>query len=312
MKTVIAPWGRGYEAAALDEIANLWNRNAIRRHAFFPWTGEFLRRVWSIGDMLSRGCLLEARQEGVLVGFIHVSWMHEEFYSPAGSVEALLVDAACRGQGIGTSLLLEGIDVLKRIRPALWFVDAMGAWPCGFLYTALADGSERSGVFRNEPGLARLFSRVGFRKVRPSFVMRAPVLAGIPPPSPPEGTSVHLGQRSHVTWLDRVFRARDLWDHVLVDRYEHVLSRAIFGRMPGESQVEGKTIFSLFGVNTPEHLRGKGWAGHNIHLLRHHIATLGGHLIELHVYADNTPALALYRRAGFEEVAETMMMYLDI
>lgn len=310
MKTVIAPWTRGYEAEALDEVATLWNRNATGRHAFFPWTGALLHRVWLACDMVSASRLLEARIDGRLVGFAHCSWMHEYGYPYAGAVEAVLVDAEHRGKGIGAALLARGLAVLRLVEPGLEFVDALGAWPCGFLYTCLADGSERSGVFSSEPALTALFAGAGFRPAKKSLVMRAPAAAG--GGSPPSGTGVRINRRGLGTWLDRVFRARELWDHNLVDWRGDVLSRAIYGPMPGESLAEGRVVFSLFGVNTPDHLRGRGWGGRNIALLLGHVAKLGGDQVELHVYADNTPALALYRRAGFVEVADTTMMHLPL
>ena len=310
MKIVIAPWERGFGEEALDEIAGLWNRNAGSRHAFFPSTGALLRREWLAGGMVSTSRLLEARLDGRLVGFAHFSWMREHGYPHAGVVEAILVDAEFRGKGVGTTLLARGIEALRGIEPGLAFVDALGAWPCGFLYTCLADGSERSGVFSGEPALASLFFRAGFREARRSLVMRAPAVASgrVPPP----GIGVRVSRRGSDTWLDRVFRARECWDHDLADRRGDVLSRAIYGHMPGESLAEGRTLFSLFGVNTPTHCRRRGWAEHNIGLLLGHVAGLGCDCVELHVYTDNVPALALYRRTGFTEIADTAMMHLPL
>jgi predicted GNAT family acetyltransferase len=106
-----------------------------------------------------------------------------------------------------------------------------------------------------------------------------------------------------------VFRGRELWDHELVRSDGHLLSRAIFGFMEGESRHEGQAIFSIFGVNTPLDQQGRGFAGVNLSHLLAHVRGLGGETAELHVYADNQPALAVYRRLGFQPVAETMMMH---
>lgn len=306
MGIVITRWERGYGAEALARIADLWNRNATRRHGFYPWNGALLNRVFLSGNMEANGVLVGAWLDERLVGFIHVSAMDEPFYPRAGAVEALLVDEPHRGRGIGASLLAEGLACLETSFPGLEFVDAMGAWPCGFLYTVLSDGSERSGVFSDEEGLAGIFRRFGFEPVRESLVMRAdPTLAD---PRPFPGARVDICRRREDSWLDRVFRARELWNHNLHDARGALLSRAIFGQMPGESLREGKTLFSLFGVNTPARERNRGYAGVNLSLMMRHIADLGGDGVELHVYADNKPALAVYRGLGFTEVASTTMM----
>ncbi len=98
-------------------------------------------------------------------------------------------------------------------------------------------------------------------------------------------------------------------DHALVRQDGRILSRAIFGFMEGESRQEGRAVFSLFGVNTPFDLQRCGYAGMNLSNLMAYVKKLGGDVLELHVYADNPPALRLYESLGFRPLAETMMMH---
>ncbi|MDR0363207.1 MAG: GNAT family N-acetyltransferase [Planctomycetota bacterium] len=308
MTVRISPWVRGTDSAALEEVADLWNRNAQDRHAFYPWTGALLGRVIGQGYLPDcGGRAFEARDDDVLVGFIHITTMREFGYPPAGSVEALIVDAQYRRRGIGSELTREALGWLESLYPDIVHVDAMGAWPCGHMYTVLADGSERSGVFSSESALYRLFERFDFEPVRKSLIMRVPTTRA--QSRLLFGGQTLIERRNTCTWLDQVFRARELYDHNLYDRIGYLLSRAIFGYMPGESMREGKKIYSLFGVNTPEGRRNKGYASANLSLLLKHIGQIGGDLVELHVYADNLPALALYRRLGFKKVADSMMMH---
>ena len=310
MKITIGGWSRGITPEALDEIAVLWNRNAPGRHGFFPWTGEQLSHAFSAKNLFAASRLVEARADGALVGFSHVTWMREYGYPPGGAIEAILVDQAFRRKGIGMALLRSSLSILSAAAPGLALVDALGAWPYGFLYTTLADGSERSGVFSRDSGLQHLFRQAGFQDERKSLVMRAKTDqgAGIVPID----MVVDVRKRNGATWLDLVFRNRELWDHNLYDVDGAPLSRAVYGFMPNESKQEKQIIYSIFGVNTPAHCRGRGLAGINIRHLLSHLKRLGADFAELHVYADNDPAVALYRKCGFEVVADTMMMLKDL
>ena len=295
---------------SLEQVARLWNNNAAGRHAFFPWTAELLRRLLTDERGAPVGHLLlavDAKDEAV--GFLHYNQVIEDGYPWAGVIEAVLVDAPWRGHGVGTALLdaaLRDMDTF-RLRPD--FVDALGAWPFGYAFNALADGSERSGVFLSEPAVYRLFRRAGFEPVRKSIVMRS-VLSEAAFRETPDNCGYHIEKRSERTWLDRVFRGRELWDHDLC-RFQdgRVLSRCIFGFMENESRHEKQAVFSVFGVNTPADMQRKGYAGVNISHLMRHLIQMGGEVLELHVYADNTPALALYTSLGFKPIAETAMMH---
>ncbi|MCD8141433.1 MAG: GNAT family N-acetyltransferase [Planctomycetaceae bacterium] len=307
MNLTIEAWSKPCTADSLDRIAQLWNNNAAGRHAFFPWKGELLQRLLTAhGNPL--GSMFAAWDGDALVGYVHVNPVVEDGYPVVATVEAILVDAAYRKKGIGGCLLQGAISAAERFRPRPQFMDALGAWPFGYVYNTLADGSERSGVFLDNAPLYRLFRRAGFDPVRKSFVMRADLHGTVARPNPP-GTGFYIGRRSEFTWLDRVFRGRELWDFDLAREDGRILSRAIFGFMENESAREGKIIFSLFGVNTPREFQNKGYGTINLSNLMTHVRDIGGEALEIHVYADNVPALALYDRLGFKPVAETMMMH---
>ncbi len=299
----------------LAAVAALWNANASGRHAFLPWTAELLAE-FLVPDGYPVGTLLTAQWHegaagetaGECAAFAHVNEVREDGYPHAGAVEALLVDERHRGRGVGTALLRRALEITDSYRPAPALVDALGAWPFGYAFTGLADGSERSGVFVHDTAAYRLFRRAGFEPVRKSIVMRASLARAEGRPFPP-GMAFAIAKRTQRTWLDRVFRGRELWDHELLGRDRRILSRGIFGFMEEESRREGRALFSLFGVNTALDVRGRGYAGVNLSHLMAHVRDLGGEEMELHVYADNTPAIRLYAGLGFRPVAETMMMH---
>lgn len=293
----------------LVEIARLWNSNAAGRHAFFPWTGALLGRLLRDERGRAVGAFAVARgADGELAGFVHFNQVLEEGYPNAGVIEGLLVDSGHRRRGIGGALLEAALGRIRGFLPRPVLVDAMGAWPFGYGFNTLADGSERSGVFVDEPGLYRLFRRAGFLPVRESRVMRVETALARMKPTP-VGAGFYIARRTDRTWLDRVFRGRELWDHELARYDGRVLSRAIFGLMDGESHREKRAIFGVFGVNTPHDFQKKGYASANISQMLAHIRSIGGEVAELHVYADNEAALALYEGVGFKTVAQTVMLH---
>ncbi len=293
----------------LGEIARLWNGNATARHDFFPWSAALLARLLvPAGNPTGRFLTAHHRPSNALIGFIHCNQLREDGYPRAGVVEAVMVDAPYRRHGVGAALLAAALRTMETFRPRPDIVDALGAWPFGYAFNTLADGSERSGVFMNEPDVYRLFRRAGFEVVRQSRVMRADIRGSRPRPIPP-GCGFHIAKRTENTWLDRVFRGRELYDHALSRQNGQLLSRAIFGFMEAESRHQGQAVFSLFGVNTPYDQQRKGYAGINLSRLMEHVRTIGGESIEIHVYADNQPALALYDGLGFATVADTLMLH---
>jgi ribosomal protein S18 acetylase RimI-like enzyme len=302
-------WANKFSPRLLEEMAALWNHNAVGRHSFQIWTREALEGLLTDGKGWGIGAILAARlPSGELAGWIHVSLSAETHCLRTGVVEMLLVDRRSRRRGLGGRLLAEGLVFLAGQNPPPVIVDALGAWPYGYVYNSLADGSERSGVFLSEPELLRLFRRAGFSAVRRSLVMRADLTASRPLRLP-SGTRINCSPRRSRTWLDQVFRGRELWDHNLEFPDGEVLSRAIFSFMKGESQTEGRRIFSLFGVNTPADRQRLGYARANLTNLMAEVAARGGNFLEIHVYADNEPALALYRDLGFRQLGETVMLH---
>lgn len=311
MDITIGLWNKGLSAGCLDEIAALWNTNAAGRHGFFPWSGKLLAQL--LPDEIGfTGLLLEARADGRLIGFCAGGSLHEPEYAFSATIEALLVDRAWRGQGVGTTLLRSAVRLLRRRWPRPLFIDAMGSWPNGYAFSTLADGSERSGVLATDKDLYRLFRREGFAVVRKSLILRAANTNPLAAPQPiPKNTMVYIRRRGRDTWLDRAFRGRTLWNHELT-RGGKTISRAIFGLLDDVSRAEGKIVFSLFGVNTAPQHRRKGLGRINISNLMAYTAKLGCEMTEVHVYADNEAALALYRALGFSPVGETIMLQLPL
>lgn len=297
----------------LPETVALWNASAADCHGFYPLTEDIFRRhvLWSPGFSPER--LIVAGYHGALVGLLHYDIVDVFPYPRAGVISAVMVHPDYRQNGFAAAMLQEAVERLERQGVAM--IDALGAWPYSSYYVGLIDGSERAGVDLRNSAAQWLFSRAGFRKRRPSLIMRAP----IPPASAlaeepellarPSAELVYCQPRDgKTTWLDRAFRHWQAFDHVLLNEHGRVLSNAIYARMDGYSEYVGKEVYSVYGVNTPEFCRRQGYAAENLRRMQARLASLGGQEMEIHTYADNFPAIRLYESVGFRKIGETVIM----
>ncbi len=290
-------------------LSELWNVALRDAYGFFPLTPTRLATRIFEEPRFRAERLLFAFLDGRPAGFLHWDLVAEPYYAQAAAVEVVGVTPELRGKGIGAALLGRALEGIARTNAC--FVDAWGTFPYTPFYSTLIDGSERSGPFLTDSELLAFFERHGFRRDRESLIMRRD-LRHLPPEEPgrsPDASVLTSASRSgKTTWLDFVFRGWSLRDRFLVRPDGQILSRAITARMDGLSGHTGRERHALFGVNTPESLRGEGHATRMLRELLFTLAAEGADEVELHVYADNTPAVHLYRRCAFEEIARTTVM----
>jgi ribosomal protein S18 acetylase RimI-like enzyme len=290
----------------LKAFTRLYNGTQFEQHGFFPVTPERVRERIVQSPWFDPHLLLLAEVGGEAAGFAHGAVLREPCHEEGGVVEAIGVLPSCRNRGIGRRLmdeLLQRLDDRGANR-----IDGGGTFPFSPFYTTWLDGSERSGpATDNEPAL-RLFAGCGFRPVRYSKIMRAD-LSERTATGGADGLRLLTRPRAAAGWLDHVFRGWALHDSELVGTLgRKALSRAIYGRMSDLSVHEGRELYAVFGVRTPEALRGHGYATAHFHRLMAHLRSLGGEAAELHVFSDNEPALRLYRRVGFVVTGETVTL----
>ncbi len=255
--------------------------------------------------------LLLARDHNRVVGMLHMDTVRNPYFDHAGVVEMICVDPEYRGRRVATNLLRRAMRIFREQGGIM--LDGFGSWPYSPFYTTLIDGSERSGVFLQNPGMLRLFEQAGFKRSRESLVMRVslgdlPALTDNRQKTARQLVLQHRRREYKDDWLDFVFRGWHMQEHCLFDTAGRMLSRAIFCRMQGPSDYSGRELYALFGVNTPECFRGRGYAYINLWHLLSHLQASGADEVELHVYADNIPAIGLYRSLGFRDIGRTVSL----
>lgn len=293
-----------YEVGMDEAIAQLWNESLFDTHGFFPITAEFFHQNVIEKSRFRPEFFLIASDGGKYVGMIHFDIVEEDPYEKAGVISMLLVHPSCRCEEYGEKLLKEAIHKLERNGVKL--IDAGGAWPYSPFYAGIIDGSERAGVAADNRAALWLFDKYNFIRDRESIIMQVDLKKHQITTEDP--LVYYQSRQGQQTWLDRVFSSWTLYDHAMLADTGLLLSRAIHARMDGLSDFTGKEIHSIFGVSTPIALRGKGLATKNIVLLLSRLKESGADTAELHVYADNRPAINLYERCGFHEIGRTFSL----
>ena len=312
-ETELRPLKQGLFSDEVDQVVRLWNVAAAEAYGFYPLTPKTFRTQIIKTQRFQSSNLVLAAQDSNLVGMLHLDVVSEAPYAQAGVIEILAVHPDHRRAGIGRMLLQHGIQQLcNRNAP---FIDALGAWPYSPNFAGLVGGSERSGPLASDAAMLGLLQSQGFKRTRESLIMRLDLKRYKADPyagSSPSQVFLATPRSERRSWLDYVFRTWQLTDHSMTTGDGKPLSRAITARMDNLSNHTGRERYALFGVNTPDPLRKKGYATKH---LRHVFSALrhkGAEEVELHVYADNVPALRLYETLGFREVARTVSLRLDL
>ncbi len=296
---------KAYNDSLIPAITDIWNKSMTEEYGFFPITPEQLKNHYNSSQRFAPERVLLAMYGDTPQGFIHYDLVNEPGYDRAGVICALCVLPEYRLQGVGDKLLSRAIQNLELQN--IKFIDAAGAWPYSSFYATIIDGSERAGINENNHGAKWLLSNYYFYPGRRSYTMKKDLTMNKPFNILPQ--YIYTGSRKGCsTWLDHAFREWELFDHELLDKNGRILSRCIYSRMDGISDYQGRECYSLFGVYTPPEFQGMGYATANLKLLCNTLTEEGVEEIELHVYQDNTPALKLYRRIGFKEIGETVIM----
>lgn len=312
----IRSFKHGFFASDLTKVVNLYNVSMISVYGYHPVTIEQFedRIVKSI--KFKPHLFLVAHIGDDIVGMCHGAVVREAGQGDAGVIEMVAVHPKHQSRGIGTSLVLETLKLLRK--EGVSYVDGGGTYPFSPFYSTMLDGSERSGPEITNKSFLKILEKMGFKYGRRSLIMRANLSAGLPPLSDELQDILKAShysveaRKAKNTWLDFVFRGWALNDSSLFDSSSReLLSRAIFGLMPGLSRFEKKNVYAVFGVNTPANKRCKGLATVHFRELRKYLKSIGGSFMELHCYEDNLPAIKLYEKSGFQEVGRTVSMQLQ-
>ncbi|MFD9646700.1 GNAT family N-acetyltransferase [Streptomyces sp. NPDC059082] len=236
------------------------------------------------------------------VGSVHLA-TDQTFGTASGLIDRLRVDEPDRGRGRGTVAALAAEEVLR-------------GWGCGEVQISVPAQAEAAvRMARARGGTERSRNMV---KELPAEPPRLPEGFGHRPVTEAEFDDWSAKSRAAFaqSWIDRgvpeeqaLAKAEDSGRRFLPQglatpgatisvavRDEQVVGFLWVGRLEREP---GKGTGFVFEIEVVEEQRGKGY-GRGLMLLAEHIALEAGErLIELHVFAGNTPAIRLYESLGY-------------
>ncbi|MFF7777911.1 GNAT family N-acetyltransferase [Streptomyces tanashiensis] len=236
------------------------------------------------------------------VGSVHLA-TDQAFGTASGLIERLLVDEPDRRRGRGTVAALAAEEVLR-------------GWGCGEVQISVP--AEAEAALRMARSLGYTERSRNMLKELPSEPPRLPEGFGHRPVTEAEFEEWSAKSRAAFaqSWIDRgvpeeqaLAKAEDSGRRFLPQglatpgaaisvavRDGQVVGFLWVGRLEREP---GKGTGFVFEIEVVEEQRGKGY-GRGLMLLAEHIALEAGErLIELHVFAGNTPAIRLYESLGY-------------
>ena len=231
-------------------------------------------------------------------------WVRDSAFAlVAGADLSLVVHPAARRRGQGRALL---DAVLAEVDP----------------------GELRAWSHADHPGAARLAATHGFDRVRELWVMRRPASAPLPDVGAPEGITIRAYRPSDDQQLLQV-NAAAFSDHPEQGAMDAAnlavrMSEPWFdpagllvaedgdGTMLGFhwTKQHSPELGEVYVVAIAPEAQGRGLGGVLTLAGLHHLADRGVREVLLYVESDNRPAIAVYRRLGFDHAArDTHVMY---
>ncbi|MFH8839978.1 GNAT family N-acetyltransferase [Streptomyces sp. NPDC017868] len=236
------------------------------------------------------------------VGSVHLA-TDQAFGASSGLIESLLVDAPDRGRGRGTVAALAAEEVLR-------------GWGCGEVQVSVP--AEAEAALRMARSLGYTERSRNMVKELPTEPPRLPEGFAHRPATEPEFEAWSAKSRAAFaqSWIDRgvpeeqaLAKAEESGRRFLPQglatpgvtvsvgtRDGQVVGYLWVGRLEREP---GKGTGFVFEVEVVEGERGKGYGRALMLLAEQHALEAGERLIELHVFAGNTPAIRLYESLGY-------------
>jgi GNAT superfamily N-acetyltransferase len=293
-------------------LVELWNRQTGRRALTQPMSLIQLEECVFSKPYFDRHGLLVAKEDDRLVGFAHAGFAASpdglRLDTEVGAVHLVVVAEHPQREIIARGLREQCESYLvSRGARTLW---AGCVQPAHGFYLGLYGGSESPGVLESDADSVTLFRNAGYVDVDQHVILQRQ-LASFRPPV--DRKQVQIRRQYHVesevnppsaSWLEA-------WAMEPFDRVRYRLFKRGGGEACGSVMTRCRGCLSddssagtigLDGLHIPPEQRGQGLGAFLLAEALRSVQGTGAQLAEVQIADRNPPALALFKKLGFQQV----------
>jgi GNAT superfamily N-acetyltransferase len=299
-------------------LVELWNRQTSRRALTQPMSLLLLEEWVFNKPYFDRYGLLVAKEDDRLVGFAHAGFAASadglRLSTEAGAVNLVLVAEHPQREIIARGLLEQCESYL--VSHGARTLSAGCVQPAHGFYLGLYGGSESPGVLESDADSLALFRNNGYTEVEQHAILQRH-LANFRPPV--DRKQVQIRRQYYVesevnpaatSWLEAwTMEPFDRVRHRLFKRGAEEACGSVMTRCRGcLSGNSSAGIIGLDGLHIPSEQRGQGLGAFLLAEALRSVQGIGAAVAEVQIAQCNPPALALFKKLGFQQVDRGWML----
>ncbi len=311
---------RAFRNTDPPQLAEIWRAHSNHRGWMQPMSAAVLERFVFSRPSFDRQGLIVAVDEAKVLGYAHAGFgwsVDGSTLSTDQGVTCLVLMRPEAPASVAAELVARSEIYLRQCGAAMLF--GGGNYPMAPFYFGLYGGSEPSGILDSDPRMQAVFEDAGYQVVKRSLVLHRD-LAQFRPVVDRQQLQIRRQSRVECivdpptkTWAEAAaFEPLERTQFMLLSRAGTAAATVDFWSMETMIGAWGVHAVGIVGLEVLQADRRQGLATHLLgEALRQLHAQQGVSLAEVHVPEDNAPALALFRRLGFEQVDRSVVYRKD-
>lgn len=303
-------------------LAEIWHSHPPTRGLIQSTTPAVLERLVFSKPYFDRQGFIVAEEDGQAIGFVHAGFGccddGSALSTQCGATCMLMVAPHVDRAEIAVELLAQSENYLQRGGATTLYGGS--TYPVDPFYQGLYGGSELSGVLASDAPWVQLFLDAGYREAeRYSILQRK--LTGFRPPV--NRQQMQLRRRYNIEsqqdppepdwWRACTYGQTDRTQFTLCPRDGTTASGSVtFWDMEPLASSWGIHAAGLIQLEIEPSLRRQGLATFLVGESLRQIGAVGVTLAEVHIMQSNEAALGLYKKLGFEQIDQGIMLRKDV
>jgi GNAT superfamily N-acetyltransferase len=302
-------------------LAEVWRGSAGRRGLAQPISTAMIEQSVLSKPYFDRDGLILALDDERPVGFVHAGFGPNEDESrlstELGVTVMLLTVGHADESAIASQLLAHSEEYLRRRGAKVLY--GGGIRPLNPFYAGLYGGSELPGVLDSDLPIQDLFRAQGYREIDRTLVFHRELIGFRPIV---DRQQMQIRRSTDVDCVEDP-PPRSWWDACTMSSYDRTLFRlrprsggepiatATFWNMEPFSANRGVRVHGLIDVEVEPSKRHKGLATYLIGEAMRQLQERAIAVVEVQTMEQNAPAVAIYRKLGFQQVDSGIVLRKD-